>query len=141
MISYNPRAHRTPSAPLPLSPIRQQPLVLLARGTSFVEDNSSTDWGRGWFRDDSSTFIVHFVCSIITSAPPQIIRHWILEAGDLCRKKRKARLAGRKYSIFSWQLTARRFTRCTQPSCYFLLVDTEIRFKCTEALSHMIAFT
>ena len=29
---------------------------------------------------------VHFISIIIISAPPQIIRHQILEAGDLCSK-------------------------------------------------------
>ena len=34
----------------------------------------------GWFK--CVTFIVHFISVIITSAPPQIIRHWIPEVGD-----------------------------------------------------------
>ena len=29
---------------------------------------------------------MHFISIIITSAPPQIIRHYILEAGDPCSK-------------------------------------------------------
>ena len=33
-----------------------------------MEDNFSTDRVRGWFQDDSSTFIVHFISIIITSA-------------------------------------------------------------------------
>ena len=41
-----------------------------------------TGWGMvlGWFK--SITFIVHF----ITSASPQIMRHWIPEVGDPCYK-------------------------------------------------------
>ena len=36
--------------------------------------------GQGWFGADSSiTFSLHFISVIITSAPPQIIRHEILE--------------------------------------------------------------
>ena len=31
-------------------------------------------WRGGWFQDDSSAFIVHFI-SIIASALPQVIRH------------------------------------------------------------------
>ena len=30
---------------------------------------------RGWFRDDSSAFIVRFISGVVTSAPPQTIRH------------------------------------------------------------------
>ena len=55
----------------------------LAAGTSFEEDNFSTDWGWGavwgWFK--CITFIVYFLSIIITSAPPQIIRHYTGEAG------------------------------------------------------------
>ena len=32
-----------------------------------------TGRGRGWLQDDSSTFIVHSISIIITSAPPRII--------------------------------------------------------------------
>ena len=38
----------------------------------------------GWVK--CTTFAVRFISIIITSAPPQIIRHWILEVGDLCPK-------------------------------------------------------
>ena len=39
--------------------------------------------GVGWFQDDSSALhSLHFISIIITSAAAQIIRHWILEAGD-----------------------------------------------------------
>ena len=33
----------------------------LAPGTSFMEDNSSTDWRQGWFQDDSST--LYLLCT------------------------------------------------------------------------------
>ena len=42
-------------------------------------------WGGGWFQDDwSLIFIVHFISTMTTSAPPQIISHQVLEVGDLC---------------------------------------------------------
>ena len=48
-----------------------------------MEDNFSTDGGGGRLCDDSSTlYLRHFVSIINTSAPPQIIRHQILEVGD-----------------------------------------------------------
>ena len=58
---------------------------LLAAGTNFVGDNFSTNQGQGivsgWF--ECIAFIVHFTSIIIiTSAPPQIIRHQILQVGD-----------------------------------------------------------
>ena len=58
--------------------LHQQSLTFLAPGASFVEGNFSTDWRgggvvSGWFK--CMTFIVHFIAIIITSAPPQIIRH------------------------------------------------------------------
>ena len=63
-----------------LKPLQQWPPTLLAPGTSFMEDNFSMDGGRQGLQDDSSalrllTFIVHFISIIITSVPPQIIRH------------------------------------------------------------------
>ena len=39
-------------------------------------------WGQGGGPDDPSTFPMHFICIIITSLSPQIIRHQIPEAGD-----------------------------------------------------------
>ena len=46
--------------------------AFLAPGTSFMEDDFSMDQGRekvsGWFKD--ITNIMHFICIIITSAPP-----------------------------------------------------------------------
>ena len=41
---------------------------------------------HGRFRNDSSTFIVHFISVFVKSAPPQIIRHLILEARDTCAR-------------------------------------------------------
>ena len=59
--------------------LRQQSPVFLAPGTSFVEDIFSMNqaWGEmvsGWFKH--ITLTVEFISIIITSAPPQIIRHW-----------------------------------------------------------------
>ena len=51
----------------------------LVPGTDFMENNFSTDqgWEGGWFGDDSSAS--HLLCTffyiLITSAPPQVIRH------------------------------------------------------------------
>ena len=48
--------------------------------TGFLETGGV---GVGWFQDDSSALhSLHFISIIITSAAAQIIRHWILEAGD-----------------------------------------------------------
>ena len=52
--------------------LEQQPPTLLAPGTCSVEDSFFMDRGLGCFR---SMIIVHFMSVIITSAPPQIIRH------------------------------------------------------------------
>ena len=58
--------------------LKQRSPTFLAPGASFVEDNFSMDWGKGeemvsgWFM--CITFIMHFICVITTSAPPQIIR-------------------------------------------------------------------
>ena len=57
-----------------------QPFLALAMG--LMENNFSTDQGRGCFQDDSIAFIVHFISIIITSSPPQIIRHCISEVVD-----------------------------------------------------------
>ena len=52
---------------------------VLAPGMGFVEDSFSTDWGWGGGMVSGQfkhvPFIVHFISVIITSAPPQIIRH------------------------------------------------------------------
>ena len=64
------------------------PQPFWAPGTGFMQDNFSTDQGQGggvvvvWGSFKCMTLIVHFISSIITSAPPQITRHWISEAGD-----------------------------------------------------------
>ena len=52
----------------------------------FTEDNFSTDKGgaSGFRMTQGITFIVHFIPIIITSALPQIVRHYIPEAGDPC---------------------------------------------------------
>ena len=58
--------------------------TFLVTWTGFVEDDFSMDGGKGmvsrWFK--CITFIGHFISSIITSVPPQIIRHQIPEVGD-----------------------------------------------------------
>ena len=61
--------------------LRQRPPTFLAPEAGFMEDNFSTDWGSGG--DDGLGMIrvhyiylsVHFISIIVTSAPPQIIRH------------------------------------------------------------------
>ena len=87
----------------------------LTPGTGFVEDNffTSTDqeveglvWG--WFKH--ITFIVHFMSTIISPAPPQIIRHQSLE--DLRYGKEKPR-AGPEAAQF--------------PVLYFLTFPSEIQ--------------
>ena len=69
-----------------LTALKQQSQIYLAPETCFVEDNFSTDrvgvGGWGWFWGDSSSFTVPLISIIITSAPPQIIRHLIPEVGD-----------------------------------------------------------
>ena len=61
-----------------LSCLVQWPPTFLAPGTGFMEDNFSTEWGRGrglGFRLITCiTFIVHFISIVTTSAPPKIIR-------------------------------------------------------------------
>ena len=57
---------------------------LFGTKTDFLEENFPTDgvgqmvWG--WFK--SITFIVHFIPIVITTAPPQSIRHSIPEFGE-----------------------------------------------------------
>ena len=62
--------------PFPGRHLGQPSLTFLEPETRSVEDNFfHKPGGRGWFGDDSSTLIVHFLgTDIITSAPPQIIR-------------------------------------------------------------------
>ena len=49
-----------------------------------MEDSFSRDQGVGGLGEDSSTFIVHFISTILTSVPPQIIKHEISEVKDPC---------------------------------------------------------
>ena len=68
--------------------VEQQSSAFLASGLGFVEDNVSTDQGRGSVlgRFKCITLTVYFISVIITSAPAQIIRHQIPEVGDpYCR--------------------------------------------------------
>ena len=76
-IFYSPGSHRTDA-------LGQWSPTFLALGTSFMEDDFSTDRvGVVWVWFKHITLIVHYVSIIITSAPPQIIRHQILETGTL----------------------------------------------------------
>ena len=43
----------------------QQSPTFLAPGTSFMEDSFSTEWGEGWFQNDSS--ILHLLCTLFPS--------------------------------------------------------------------------
>ena len=69
-------------------PLGQQSPVFLVPGTDFCRRQFFRGLGGG--RDLGSfkciTFIVHIIFIIITSVPPRIIRHWILEVGDPCFK-------------------------------------------------------
>ena len=72
---------------IPNTIVAQLNSTCLAPGTGFVEDKFSMDQGVGWEvlisgRFKHITFIVHFISIIITSAPPQIIRHQIPEVGE-----------------------------------------------------------
>ena len=62
-------------------PIEQRSPTFLAPGTSFVEDNFSTDWGRGmvwgWFKDIA---FLYFCYSISSTSDHQAL---ILEVGNL----------------------------------------------------------
>ena len=62
---------------------RQQSPTFLAPGTCFMEDNFSMNW----LGDGFGMIQAHYICCalyfyIITSAPPQIIRHYIPDVGD-----------------------------------------------------------
>lgn len=78
--------------------------TFLAPGTSFVEDDFSKNlrvglaWG--WFK--CITFFVHFISIITASAPPQIIRHSILEVGDPCATACKDRGGSCLGAGWSW---------------------------------------
>ena len=59
----------------PRNGLEQRTPKFSASGTGFMEDNFSMDWeGRGVVIQ-THTFIAYFISIIITSAPPQIIRH------------------------------------------------------------------
>ena len=50
-----------------------------------MEENFSMDRGKEgmvWWWFKGIVFIAHFVSIVIASAPPQIVRHWIPEAGN-----------------------------------------------------------
>lgn len=51
-----------------------------------MEDSFSRDQGAGGLEEESSTFIVHFISTIITSVPPQIIKHEMSEVKDPCTR-------------------------------------------------------
>ena len=53
-----------------------------APGTGFTEIFSTDQGGDGFRMIHVITFTVHFISIIMMSAPPQIIRHKILDAGD-----------------------------------------------------------
>ena len=61
----------------------QQSPSFLAPASCFMEETFSMDQGWVvWGRFKHMTCIAHFISIIITSDPPQIIRHRILEVGD-----------------------------------------------------------
>ena len=69
----------------------------------FCETVSSPWVGRrgmvwGWFK--CVTFIMPFISFIITSAPPQIIRHYILEAGNPCSNPSLTIMPGRPFYFY-----------------------------------------
>ena len=49
--------------------------TFLAPGTGFVEDNYSTDQGSGEGYFKCIMFIAHFIFTVFTSVPPQMIKH------------------------------------------------------------------
>jgi len=59
-----------------ICPLLQWSPIFLTSGTGFMEDNFSTDLGRGMVLElfKCITFIMHFFPIIIISAPPQITR-------------------------------------------------------------------
>ena len=56
------------------------------RGRQFFHKYNVGGWGRGMVSRifQGTTFMVHFTSMIITSVPPQIIRHETPEVGDPC---------------------------------------------------------
>ena len=80
-----------------------------------MEDNFSTDWKvgvGGCFK--RIIFIVQFTSIIMTSAPPQIIRHWIPEVGDAWLRRIKLKRI-MKSSDFIFQQLARRMEKAMAP--------------------------
>ena len=83
-----------------MPPLKQWSPTFLASGTSFVEDDFSTDqgWGVvwGWFK--FITFTVHFISIITTSTPPQCEdrrRRWTpTSSGDSLRRSQRCRHLG-----------------------------------------------
>lgn len=72
-----------------MDPLEQWPSTFLASEAGFlVEEIVSMDGGEqgGMVSGGCKcfTFTMHFISSVITSAPPEIIRRWILEAGHPC---------------------------------------------------------
>ena len=63
--------------------LEQQSPTSLAPGIGFMEDNFSIGVS-GWLK--CITFTVHIISIFTASTPPQIIRHYILEAGDPCSR-------------------------------------------------------
>ena len=59
-----------------ICPLQQWSPIFLTSGTGFMEDNFSSDPGRGMILGlfKCITFIMHFLSIISTSAPPQIMR-------------------------------------------------------------------
>ena len=109
----------------------QKGKFILLNGKSVVPNLfSNMDWfrgrqffhgaGQGWwqFQNDSSVlhFVVHFISIIITSAPPQIIRHQVPEAGTSGLEEALPATVGKRHSLtFTQQL-------------YFLLQFLEFNF-------------
>ena len=83
----HPTGHTIPIPPAS-TPQGRSPQPFYTWGTSSVEDHFPTAAGEGrgmvlgYFQ--CVTLIVHFISIIITSAPPRVIRHWILEVEDPC---------------------------------------------------------
>lgn len=75
---------------VPTGSQEQQFPTFWAPRTGFLEDSFSMDWVGEWFRDDSNTSPL--LCTVfqllLLSAPPQIIRHEILEVGGPWTRER-----------------------------------------------------
>ena len=67
--------------------------IFFAAGTSFMEDNFSTDvvvGGVVWGLFKHVTRIVYIISIIITSTPPRAIRYQIPEVEDYCYRGQSA---------------------------------------------------